>query len=101
MVEADPVPERERPWTPLFRHRSGAPLRVAEVRSEVRKMMSAIGRPAADYGAHSLRIGGATAALAAGVDPSVIRLLGRWSSDCYEIYTRLNRQVAVRVGLQV
>ena len=101
MVEADPVPERERRWTPLFRLRSGEPLRVAEVRSQVRRVMAAIGRPAADYGAHSLRIGGATAALAAGVDPSVIRLLGRWSSDCYEIYTRLNRQVAVRVGLQV
>ena len=49
-------------------------------------------------GAHSLRIGGASAAFAAGIEPSAIRLAGRWSSDVYEIYVRLSRQAASRLG---
>ena len=52
-------------------------------------------------GAHSLRIGGATAALAAGVPPQLIRLMGRWSSDIYEIYCRLSAQAALRVGTAI
>jgi len=44
----------------------------------------------AEFGAHSLCIGGATAALAAGVmDTAAIRCLGRWSSDVYEVCMRL------------
>ena len=58
--------------------------------------MQAAGRPPALYGANSLRIGGATAALAAGVTPELIRLIGRWSSDVYEIYCRLSAQVTRR-----
>ena len=45
-----------------------------------------------------MRIGGATAALAAGVPPQLIRLMGRWSSDVYEIYCRMSREAALRVG---
>ena len=50
------------------------------------------------YGAHSLRIGGATAALAAGVSPALIRLMGRWDSEVYEIYCRMSVQSALGVG---
>ena len=38
---------------------------------------------------HSFRIGGATAAFAAGVPESAIQLLGRWSSDAYRAYLRI------------
>ena len=47
--------------------------------------------------AHSLRIGGATAALAASMSPATIRAAGRWSSDIYEIYCRISRQSAASV----
>ena len=30
----------------------------------------------------------ATALFAAGADPTVIRTMGRWSSDCYRLYVR-------------
>jgi hypothetical protein len=53
------------------------------------------------FGAHSLRIGGATAAPAAGVQPTLIRVLGRWSSDIYEIYCRLSLEAAVGMGALV
>lgn len=48
-----------------------------------------------------MRIGGATAALAAGVLPSLIRLMGRWSSDIYEIYCRMSLESALGVGQQI
>jgi hypothetical protein len=60
--------------------------------------MQAAGRDPARYGAHSLRIGAATAALASGVPPQLIRLMGRWSSDVYEIYCRMSLQSALQVG---
>ena len=50
------------------------------------------------YGAQSLRIGGASAALAAHVPANVVRALGRWDSDVYEIYTRASRESALRFG---
>ena len=59
--------------------------------------MSSLGLDPARFGAHSLRIGGATAAAAAGVPPSVIRVMGRWNSDIFEIYTRLTQQAAARM----
>ena len=60
-------------------------------------MMSSLGLDPARFGAHSLRIGGATAAAAAGVPPSVIRVMGRWNSDIFEVYTRLTQQAAARM----
>ena len=45
---------------------------------QVKRLMQAAGRDPNLYGAHSLRIGGATAALAAGVTPAMIRMMGRW-----------------------
>ena len=60
--------------------------------------MGAAGRDPRVYGGHSLRIGGATAAHAANVSPSLIRLMGRWSSDIYEIYCRLSLESALGVG---
>ena len=64
----------------------------------VKALMSSVGLDPARFGAHSLRIGGATAALAAGVPPALIRIMGRWSSDVYEIYCRMSLQSAVGVG---
>ena len=43
----------------------------------------------------------ATAALAAGVSPQLIRLMGRWSSDIYEIYCRMSLQAALGVGRSI
>ena len=43
---------------------------------------------------HSFRIGGASAALSAGASDSLIRIMGRWSSDCFNNYLRItDRQV--------
>jgi hypothetical protein len=82
----------------LFCHEDGSALTVRQLRDAVKGMMAAIGLDPARFGAHSLRIGGATAALAAGVSPSLIRIMGRWSSDVYEIYCRMSEESALGVG---
>lgn len=50
--------------------------------------MLAIGENPAQFGTHSLRIGGATALFACGADETVIRTMGRWSSDIHRLYVR-------------
>ena len=45
--------------------------------------------------------GTASAALAAHVPANVIRALGRWDTDVYEIYTRSSREAAMRFGAVV
>ena len=87
--------------TPLFVNETGSPLKAADVRKAVKKIMQVVGQDPKLYGSHSLRIGGATAALAAGISPAHIQLLGRWDSDCYQIYCRLCRQAAIAVGSKV
>ena len=102
MVRRDPVPEAARASTPLFRDtRSGRAFRTSDVCAVVRWLMQSIGERPERFGAHSLRIGGASAALAAGVEPSMIRLLGRWASDVAELYMRVSRQASSRLSAVV
>ena len=60
--------------------------------------MSNLGLDPNMFGAHSLRIGGATAALEAGMSPAAIRAAGRWASDIYVLYTRATRRSSMRVA---
>ena len=85
----------------MFCFPDGTPIRTRDVRTAVRCAMAAAGLDPKRFGAHSLRIGGATAALASGVSPQLIRLMGRWSSDVYELYCRMSAQAAARVGVAV
>ena len=88
MLRIDPVDRGHAAATPMFRHANGAAFSVAELRDIVKALMRSVGEPAEEFGAHSLRIGGATALFAAGADPIHIRTMGRWSSDCYRLYVR-------------
>ena len=95
MVAADPVEAAAAATVPLFRRADGQALTTDDVRAMVKALMAHVGENPDDFGAHSLRIGGATGALTAAVDGAVIKVLGRWDSDVYEVYTRLTRQAAV------
>ena len=97
MFELDPVPEELWGSTPLFR-RYGQPITVNQVRAAVKQLMAMLGLDAKRFGAHSLRIGGATAALAANMSQAAIRAAGRWSSDVYVLYTRASRRAALSVS---
>ena len=95
--ELHPVSAEAASSTPLFSRR-GQAITVREIRGMVQELMRRLGLDPRRYGAHSLRIGGATAALAAGMSPSTIRAAGRWSSEIYRIYCRLSRQSAAGVA---
>lgn len=74
---------------PLFRDPStGLPLPGDFLRGIIHDLMTAVGEEPSEFGTHSLRIGGATALFAGGATPTVIRTMGRWSSDCYRLYVR-------------
>ena len=79
--------------TPLFRTcAEGPPLRHGEADRTLRGLLSAA-FPRADvkrWSLHSLRIGAASALLAAGVSPALIQALCRWrSTKSVDIYARL------------
>ena len=89
LMRVDPTPFGMEESTPLFRTpRNNEPLRTDFLRDITRQLMRSIGEEADDFNLHSYRIGGATALFAAGADPTVIRTMGRWSSDCYRLYVR-------------
>ena len=58
------------------------------VRSKLRKILSQLHLPSSSFSTHSLRRGGATWLLNAGVPLHVIRLLGDWKSDAVFQYLR-------------
>jgi len=67
------------------------PFTVEQVRGTVKYLMLSLGLDPRKFGAHSLRIGGATAALSAGLSPAAIRAAGRWASDVYILSAALPR----------
>ena len=73
-------------------------LTVGQLRTMLRAWMEAIGLPPLIYGAHSLRIGGATELAARGVPQLTIQLLGRWDSSAYRAYTRVSQGQALRLS---
>ena len=88
LQRVDPVSAAEAPLTPMFRQEGGAALTTRRVREWTAALMASINLDPSQFGAHSYRIGGATALFAAGADPTIIRTMGRWSSDCYRLYVR-------------
>ena len=90
MLRVDPLlPGQDPRRVPLFRVPGGVePLRTDQILRVTRQLMTAIGEEPAQFGTHSFRIGGATALFAAGADETVIRTMGRWSSDIHQLYVR-------------
>ena len=89
LLRVDPIPASRRATTPLFRDpATNDALRSGAMRRLTRMLMASIGEAPSQFGLHSYRIGGATALFAAGATPLTIRMMGRWSSDCYRLYVR-------------
>ena len=71
--------------SPLFLLSDGTPLHRQWLTSNIQSIFSAAGVPSC-YTGHSLRIGAATSAASRGLPDHLIKTLGRWSSDAYQIY---------------
>ena len=72
---------------PLFLFTNGKPLSRLHVTDRLRSILAEAGIQG-NFSSHSFRIGAATSAHAAGLPDSLIRTLGRWSSDAYLVYVR-------------
>ena len=67
---------------------SSALLTRSSVTKLLRDSARSAGLPYRSLKGHSFRIGAASTAAAAGLPDWLIKVLGRWSSDCYQLYIR-------------
>jgi hypothetical protein len=75
--------------SPLFRHADGRSLSGDDIHKFVKVAMENIGLRPEHFGGHSLRIGGATAALACrSGDKYTVKVLGMWMGESEQLYTR-------------
>ena len=77
---------------PFFILKNGTPLTKSTFTARIREALQALGLPAEHFAGHSFRIGAATAAASAGIEDSVIRTMGRWSSSAFLAYIRTPRE---------
>ncbi|KAL5515947.1 hypothetical protein EMCRGX_G001197 [Ephydatia muelleri] len=76
------------PRAALFHFHTGRLLTSRAMRAILKDLLLWGGYNTSQYNTHSLRTGAATAAAQAGLPPSTIQRLGRWSSAAYITYTR-------------
>ena len=74
----------------LFIDDQGTPLSRCFFLSHLKETLLRLGLDDKRYSGHSFRIGAASTAAAAGVPDHMIQSLGRWSSDCYTRYIRID-----------
>ncbi len=77
---------RTRPWDPVSHIGNGRGVGNGHIVQILKHIAREMGLDESNYSTHSIRIGGSTALLNAGAQPLVIKLLGRWLSDCYQEY---------------
>ena len=77
---------------PLFRFKDGRLLTRQRLVSVVKEALQKAGIDQSKYNGHSFRIGAATTAAAKGMEDSIIKTLGRWSSVAYLQYVKIPRE---------
>ena len=77
---------------------SGNGVSAAWVIRILKTLAQSMGLDPKQYSSHSVRIGGSTVLLNAGCDPLIIKLLGRWLSNCFEEYPVLLAQGTMGVS---
>ena len=73
---------------PLFSGGRFSPLSRVNVTATVCQLLHNANIMSSSYASHSFRIGAATTAAAAGLPPTMIKILGRWKSNAYETYVQ-------------
>ncbi|OWY95132.1 LOW QUALITY PROTEIN: hypothetical protein PHMEG_00034945 [Phytophthora megakarya] len=79
----------------------GKVLKADHLSEAIKTAARRINAEPSQFGTHSMRSGGATALFAAGVDSLTIKTFGRWASDAFERYTRMNDTVTRSLSLQM
>jgi hypothetical protein len=86
---------KTQPWEPIARVGPNRGVENGHIIQLSKEVATALGLNAANYSTHSIRLGVSTALLNSGVNPLVIKLLGRWLSDCYQSYPVLTSKGTV------
>ena len=86
---------------PLFKFSNGNYLTRQALASIVKKGLASYGISPSAYSTHSFHIGAASTAAAAGIPDSLIKSLGRWRSDCYQRYLRIDHKRLRKVSSQL
>ena len=74
------------PYDPMVSMGMGRGLSNSHVVKTLKFLASSMGLNPKDYSSHSIRIGGSITLLNNGAAPLVIKMLGRWLSNCFESY---------------
>jgi hypothetical protein len=86
---------KTQPWEPIARLGPNRGVENGDIVQLLKVVATTLGLNAADYSTHSIRIGRSTALLNGGTHPLVIKLPGRWLSDCYDSYPVLTSKGTV------
>jgi hypothetical protein len=89
---------KTQPWEPIARAGPNHGVENGHIVQLLKEAAATLGLNPANYSTHSIRIGGSTALLNSGANPLVIKLLGRWLSDCYQSYPVLTPKGTVGVS---
>ena len=79
---------RTHPSKPLFHFRHGPPLTARKFRAVLHFHLKSLGLKSLRFNTHSFRIGAATAAAMAALQPSTLKELSRWRSAAFHSYIR-------------
>ena len=86
ILQAQPPASR-----PLFMFsQSGSWLTRSSFTKELRSILQQCGFPSNNFYSHSFCIGTSTSAASTAIPAWLIKVLGPWSSDCYELYIKLH-----------
>ena len=76
------------PAGPLFLLNTGEPLSPHRFNCIIKAAISHLGLDPSRYSSHSFRAGAATTAATAGLPDWLIKSMGRWASDAYQLYIK-------------
>ena len=85
------------PGQPLFRFSCGLNLTRTSLTNNLRTLLNLCNIDSSCYASHSFRIGAATTAGAAGIPDWLIKTLGRWKSNAYQVYIRTPKETLCKV----
>ena len=83
---------------PLFRFQNNSLLTREALVREVRAALQRAGVDPTSYSGQTFRSGAANSAAAAGVQDSLIKILGHWQSSAYQLYVQLPRESLASVS---
>lgn len=88
------IAARPRGGEAFFARYDGSPLVRSDFNTVVKRCVGFVDLPAKLFSSHSFRIGAATSAAVRGVSDAEIRNMGRWSSDAFRRYIRIDKILA-------